>query len=69
MNRLDTAAHWLYSARLIPGWLLNLICDRYDASIWRGFPDCTLSHVTYNATLGLFCGCGQPYANITTSAS
>ena len=39
LGRRCAVARWYHHIRLIPGALFTVICDRYERSIWEGFPD------------------------------
>jgi hypothetical protein len=62
-------ARWHHHIHLIPGWLFGFICDRFEASLWRGLPEDYCPHVSYSSLPGLTCGCGLPIANVTTGTT
>ena len=68
-GRQIAVARWHHHIHLIPGWLFGLICDRFEASLWRGLPQDYCPHVTYSSLPSLTCGCGLPIASVTTSCS
>jgi hypothetical protein len=61
-------ARWHHHIHLVPGWLFKFICDRFEASLWRGTPDFECCpHITYSSLPGLTCGCGRPVVRTTST--
>lgn len=38
-GRRVARARWHHHLHLIPGWLLKVVCDRFEAAIWAEFDE------------------------------
>jgi hypothetical protein len=68
MGERIVVARWHHHIHLIPGCLFRAICDRYEASLWRG-TECQYAHFSYSGLPGLTCTCGMPLMAVTTTAT
>lgn len=77
-GRRLAAARWHHRIHLLPGWLLSMICDRFDLSLGltqdeleRKAPEACMCGTSWIGSPGLVltCGCGGRIPRLATTTT